>query len=89
LETLHPPARNPYPPGTNGSISGLIIRAQSGSCRLNSLNAKPNTGCAGASPKNCLLENQTLEWVDVRGKGWLVSCRFYVLATGSVFSSLS
>ena len=64
---------SPFPSGTNGSVSGVTMRAQAGSFWLDPLNSKPNTGCGGGYGKGgCPLGNETVLWVDRFGQSWLV-----------------
>ncbi|KAF8865947.1 hypothetical protein BDZ45DRAFT_668354 [Acephala macrosclerotiorum] len=64
---------SPYPPGTNGSVSGIRVRASGGSFWVNVLNQKPATGCVGLRGSKCPAGNETVVFVDSWGGAWLDS----------------
>jgi hypothetical protein len=69
--------QSPWPPGSNVSgssgVSGIYVRASGGSLWVNKDNQKPNTGCAGLKGSKCPPGTETVLWVDVYGRAWMVS----------------
>jgi hypothetical protein len=65
---------SPWAPGTPGSISGAVMRAEGGSFWLDSQNPLPDTSCVHSSKQGgCPPGNETVLWVDHNGQAWLVS----------------
>jgi hypothetical protein len=70
---------SPWPPGSNSTlshgVSGLIMRAQGGAFWFNPDpdTNRPNTACPNNYASGCPPGNQTVLWVDLYGKAWLVS----------------